>query len=454
MRFRENGAFHALNRNLNDPKLSTRLAAFASKNRLLLNARLKQHPRLLEGPLVALLVLPECRRYLDFSVKRKFFTLRVEHLARQAQPSDDDDNSINSHLSIHINRDRLFEDSMQKFKSMAGDWLVGADLRVIFEGEEGIDEGGLTREWYGLITREIFRPHYELFTPTGDGVTFQPNPQSARNPDHLTYFFFVGRVLAKALADGQLLDVHFTRTLYKHLVGMPVSFRDLKTADSGFYRNLQMLLESKLEDLGLELTFEAEPEEGVGGEPVELIPGGRHIAVTDENKDEYVKLLSHHKMTASVRDQIDAFLEGFHDVLPPELISIFNAQELELLMAGLPDIDIDDMQQNCVYSGYKQGDGTIQRFWSVLRRFNREEKALLVQFVTGSAKVPLDGFAALRGAEGVQRMGIHKAYDTSLLPTAHTCFNQLDLPDYESEDKLREMLLIALRHGSEGFGFA
>jgi E3 ubiquitin-protein ligase HUWE1 len=160
-------------------------------------------------------------------------------------------------------------------------------------------------------------------------------------------------------------------------------------------------------------------------------------------------------MTASVREQIDAFLDGFHDVVPPELISIFDAQELELLMAGLPDIDIDDMRQNCIYGGgYKQTDDTIQKFWSVLRRFNREEKAQFVQFVTGSAKVPLDGFSALRGAEGVQRMAIHKAYDASLLPTAHTCFNQLDLPEYESEDKLREMLLTALKHGSEGFGFA
>ena len=454
-RFRAGSNFQAMHRNLHNPTLSARLSTFVSKTRLLLNARLKQHPRLLEGPLVALLVLPECRRYLDFSVKRKFLTLRLERMVREQNRMHEENGSGEAQeIYLHVHRDSVFEDSMLQVLEVPGENLLGSELVVTFDGEEGVDEGGLTREWYGVLTREIFRPHYELFTPAADGVTFQLNPQSSRNPDHLRFFRFVGRVLAKAMVDGQLLDVHFTRTFYKHLLGQPVSFHDLKDADPGYYKNLQLLLAHNLEDLGLELTFTAEPEEGVGREPVELVPGGNAVAVTDANKGEYVKLLAHHKMTASVRLQIDAFLQGFHEVVPAELISIFETPELELLMCGMPEIDIDDMQANCGYSGYKQSDPTIQSFWSVLRQFTREEKALFVQFVTGSAKVPLEGFAFLRGAEGVQRMSVHKAYDTSLLPTAHTCFNQLDLPDYADEAKLREMLLVALRHGAEGFGFA
>lgn len=158
-------------------------------------------------------------------------------------------------------------------------------------------------------------------------------------------------------------------------------------------------------------------------------------------------------MTSSIKRQTDAFLEGFHDLVPPELISIFDAQELELLISGLPDIDIDDMEMHTTYNGYTRSDPTIQRLWSVLRRCSQEERALFVQFVTGSSKVPLDGFAALQGSEGIQCMSIHRCYDTDLLPAAHTCFNQLDLPAYSSEEVLREKLMISLREGSEGFGF-
>jgi len=138
--------------------------------------------------------------------------------------------------------------------------------------------------------------------------------------------------------------------------------------------------------------------------------------------------------------------------VPPELISIFDASELELLISGLPDIDLDDLRANTEYHGYKSTDPVISWMWSVLRSFNKEEKALFLQFVTGTSKVPLEGFAALQGSEGVRKFNIHKAFGAHLLPTAHTCFNQLDLPEYASEEELRERLLIAIKEGSVGFG--
>ena len=77
----------------------------------------------------------------------------------------------------------------------------------------------MTREWYSVLAREVFNAGYVLFVTTGDGVTFQPNPNSYVNPDHLSYFKFVGRIIGKAICDGHLMDAHFTRSFYKHILG-------------------------------------------------------------------------------------------------------------------------------------------------------------------------------------------------------------------------------------------
>lgn len=159
-----------------------------------------------------------------------------------------------------------------------------------------------------------------------------------------------------------------------------------------------------------------------------MIPDGRNIVVTDENKFDYVRLIAHHRMTAAIKAQIESFLDGFYELVPPELICIFSPAELELLICGLPDIDIENLKANTEYHGYRSSDEIIVWFWEALSSFTRAEKAAFIQFVTGTSKVPLGGFANLQGMRGIQRCSIHKAYgDHALLPTAHTCFNQVFL---------------------------
>jgi E3 ubiquitin-protein ligase HUWE1 len=87
---------------------------------------------------------------------------------------------------------------------------------------------------------------------------------------------------------------------------------------------------------------------------VDLIPDGQNIPVTDENKSQYIQLIAQNRTTTAIRAQIDQFLEGFHELVPPELISIFDAQELELLISGLPYIDIDDLRANTEYHNYRE----------------------------------------------------------------------------------------------------
>jgi len=141
-------------------------------------------------------------------------------------------------------------------------------------------------------------------------------------------------------------------------------------------------------------------------------------------------------------------------VIPRALIQIFSETELELLISGLPDIDVDEWKNNTELVGYSSSDPMIQWWWRAVRSFDQTEKAKLLQFITGTSKVPLEGFAHLQAVNGTQRFNIHKAYGEDRLPAAHTCFNQLDLPQYDSYERLRAQLLTAMNEGAEGFGFA
>lgn len=141
-------------------------------------------------------------------------------------------------------------------------------------------------------------------------------------------------------------------------------------------------------------------------------------------------------------------------MVPLDLLTIFNDHELELLIAGLPDINVDDLQANTEYAGYTAASQQVLWFWEVVRSFDREALAHLLQFVTGTSKVPLDGFKALQGIGGPQKFCIHRTFATTeRLPSAHTCFNQLDLPEYQSKEQLQERLRLAIHEGAEGFGF-
>ncbi|ELV12427.1 E3 ubiquitin-protein ligase HUWE1 [Tupaia chinensis] len=293
---------------------------------------------------------------------------------------------------------------------------------IVFEGEEGQDAGGLLREWYMIISREMFNPMYALFrTSPGDRVTYTINPSSHCNPNHLSYFKFVGRIVAKAVYDNRLLECYFTRSFYKHILGKSVRYTDMESEDYHFYQGLVYLLENDVSTLGYDLTFSTEVQEFGVCEVRDLKPNGANILVTEENKKEYVHLVCQMRMTGAIRKQLAAFLEGFYEIIPKRLISIFTEQELELLISGLPTIDIDDLKSNTEYHKYQSNSIQIQWFWRALRSFDQADRAKFLQFVTGTSKVPLQGFAALEGMNGIQKFQIHRDdRSTDRLPSAHT----------------------------------
>ncbi|CCU99557.1 unnamed protein product [Malassezia sympodialis ATCC 42132] len=422
-------------------RMEREFANFTEKHRKILNLMVRQNPALMSGSFALLVRNP---KVLDFDNKRNYFSQQL-HKGRREHYTP---------LSLTVRRQHVFYDSFQYFHRKTGPEIKHGKLNVRFHNEEGVDAGGVTREWFQVLSREMFNPDYALFQPcAADRTTYQPNRMSAVNDMHLSFFKFIGRVIGKAIYDGRLLDAYFTRSFYKHILGRKVDYKDLEAVDPEYYNSIEWMLHNDITDV-LELTFAVEDEVFGVTQVVELKPEGASIPVTEENKHEYVRLVTEQRLTNSIRSQIDAFLEGFHEVIPRPLIQLFSEQELELLISGLPDIDVDEWKNNTELQGYSSGDPMIQWWWRAVRSFDQTQKAKLLQFITGTSKVPLEGFAHLQGVNGTQRFSIHRAFGEDRLPAAHTCFNQLDLPTYDSYEKLRSQLLVAMNEGAEGFGFA
>ncbi|KAL3077913.1 hypothetical protein niasHS_013442 [Heterodera schachtii] len=422
---------------------------FAEKHRSVLNQILRGNTQNLEGSAFA--ILTHFPKLLDFDVKREYFHKELKKMDERSRYDHED-------VEICVRRSHLFGDSFRALNRLSpNDWK--ARLYIIFEGEEGHDAGGLLREWYSVITREIFNPNYALFiTAPGDRVTYMINKTSYVNRKHLDYFRFVGRVIAKAIYDNKQLDCYFTRAFYKHILDKHVRYQDIESEDPGLFKWLEFLLNNAVEDFGTELTFTVKVEEFGVRSTRQLLENGNRTTVTDANKYEYVHLMCQMKTKGSIRQQLNAFLEGFYEVIPYRRrfrSGNGGSEKLELLIAGLPNIDIDDLCANTEYKTYTRTSPQIQWFWRALKAFDVEDKAKFLQFVTGTSKVPLQGFSHLEGMNDVQKFTIQKdTLSNNRLPSAHTCFNQLDLPEYPDYETLHKKLLLAIRECSEGFAFA
>nr|XP_033793146.1 E3 ubiquitin-protein ligase HACE1 isoform X1 [Geotrypetes seraphini] len=437
---------------------SPRFIEFVCKHDDVLKCFVTRNPKIIFDHFHFLLECPELMSRFMHIIKAQPFKERCEwfyeHLLAGQPDSDMVHRPVSESDILLVHRDSIFRSSCEVvFKSNCQKLKQGIAVR--FHGEEGMGQG-VVREWFDILSNEIINPDYALFTQSADGTTFQPNSNSSVNPDHLNYFRFAGEILGLALYHRQLVNIYFTRSFYKHILGIPVNYQDVASIDPEYAKNLQWILDNDISDLGLELTFSVETDVFGAMEEVPLKPGGSSILVTQENKAEYVQLVTELRMTRAIQPQINGFLQGFHMFIPPSLIQLFDEYELELLLSGMPEIDVQDWIRNTEYtSGYERDDPVIQWFWEVVQELTQEERILLLQFVTGSSRVPHGGFAYIMGGSGLQNFTVAAvAYTPNLLPTSSTCINMLKLPEYPSKEILKDRLLVALRCGSYGYTMA
>ncbi|XP_074956409.1 E3 ubiquitin-protein ligase NEDD4 isoform X2 [Phalacrocorax aristotelis] len=376
----------------------------------------------------------------DYKRKYEFFRKKLK------KQSD-----IPNRFEMKIHRTTILEDSYRRIIAVKKADFLKARLWIEFDGEKGLDYGGVAREWFFLLSKEMFNPYYGLFEYSAtDNYTLQINPNSGLcNEDHLSYFKFIGRVAGMAVYHGKLLDAFFIRPFYKMMLQKPITLHDMESVDSEYYNSLRWILEN--DPIELDLRFIVDEELFGQTHQHELKSGGSEIVVTNKNKRDYIHLVIQWRFVSRVQKQMAAFKEGFFELIPQDLIKIFDENELELLMCGLGDVDVADWKLHTKYkNGYNINHQVIQWFWKAVLTMDSEKRIRLLQFVTGTSRVPMNGFSELYGSNGPQLFTVEQWGTPEKLPRAHTCFNRLDLPPYDSFEDLWDKLLLAIEN-TQGF---
>jgi hypothetical protein len=366
-------------------------------------------------------------------------------------------------------------------------------VRVVYQGEEGVDAGGVFREWADGCAallhsnqppgaeKELEKMRDEavvedivasLLEPSPDGSLLpRACPKDAFTDMRHMILFAIGRFMALAITQVNPVNLPLSRCLYKVLMGEAISPDDVKRIDPSFFKHR---VEAVMKEGGVaemeavlcdDLFFVGVPIEGEEtSDPVELCENGRTRKVTEKNKREYVRLLVEHYLIGHCREEVAFIMEGFYDVLPRKVLHgvsdgdayvvakdcRLTALDLELLVTGMPDIDVTDWRQHCRggLTTEPQHEALREWWWEVLADMDLERRAKLLAFACGNSRLPAGGFASLRPPFCVEVVGA----PTSHLPSAHTCFNMLELPNYTSKEELAERVSKALDVDA-GFGF-
>ena len=356
---------------------------------------------------------------------------------------------------LQFERERLSEDSWMQLSVLNSEGMR-KEFQILFDGEIASDAGGVLKEWISKLNSELLAHDFGLFRLTStELVSYRFQPLLKGSLIHMAQLY--GLLLGKALLEGVPVHSPLSKVLFKSLLRKQIDFEDLRFVDIQLYKSLKFMLENDITDVIFEtfcvneVSFEFQEKQ-----ISELKPRGSGIPVTESNKREYVELRARWELEKSAEKATNALLRGFYTVIPEELLRNFLPEELELAICGLSFIDVSDWESNTEYrGGYHPAHRVILWFWQVLQDLPQTQLVKLLQFVTGTTRLPVEGFSMLKTLRGdPAKFTIEAVQYTpqNTYPRAHTCFNRLDLPQYPSPQEMQSRLLYVILNHSEGFG--
>ena len=353
---------------------------------------------------------------------------------------------------ININRDKLIESSIEELSKVN----LYREIKVKFKGEEEGDAGGIMREWLTSLFKEFQKPENKLFTKA-DTKDYSIKVYNDKNysKNKLKIFEFIGKIFVLALLNDLTINSCFNIYIYKIILDEPVELEELFFIDSEIYHSIQKL--KNLQDFSnLELYFAENEKNEVGDVNVlNLILDGANVPVNKENMEYYFQKKIEYIMNKD-RDYINHIKKSLFSYIPESLIKIFSANELELMLNGTPFIDVTDWIENTEYEGYSPSDEIIINFWDIVKELPQEKLSRLLQFSTGSTRVPVGGFKSLQSNRGniapfsIYKMEYEKGKRNYI--KARTCFNRINLPNFPDKEKLLEGINFVIDNEILGFG--
>ena len=354
---------------------------------------------------------------------------------------------IEPYLVVRVHRASIVQDTLNQFVYLPDD-AFKKPLRVEFIGEDGVDEGGVRKEFFQVIIRNLLNPDYAMFLTDEDANTLFFNPDTMiESPE----YELIGILLGVAIYNGVILDLPSPLVVYKMLLGVEPTFDDLRSAKPAVASSLQQFLEmAPREVAAMEQAWALTYDTYLFGErnvkTVPLKPGGEDLTVTYEQRAEYVQAYAHWWLQDGVKESFGAFRSGFLKVCGGKVLNMLRPEELELLACGNPVLDFDALEASSVYAdGFTKDSPAIINLWKVVHSLDDDGKRRFLKFVSGSDRAPVNGLGSLRMVVSPN------GDDSERLPTSHTCFTHLLLPQYNTLEKLRDRLLLAIEN-TEGFG--
>uniref|UniRef100_A0AAQ5XYX5 HECT domain-containing protein n=1 Tax=Amphiprion ocellaris TaxID=80972 RepID=A0AAQ5XYX5_AMPOC len=354
--------------------------------------------------------------------------------------------SVNPCLILIVRRENIVGDTMEVLrKSKNVDYKK--PLKVIFVGEEAVDAGGVRKEFFLLIMKELLDPKYGMFRYYEESrlIWF-----SNKTFEDIDLFNLIGVICGLAIYNLTIVELNFPVALYKKLLKRKPTLDDLKELMPDVGRSLQQLLDYTEDDLEETfcLNFTITEENYGATEVLELVPNGEDINVNKSNRQDFVNAYVDYIFNTSVAPLFECFYAGFHKVCGGKVLELFQPNELQAMVIGNTNYDWTELEKSTEYKGeYWTDHPTIRLFWEVFHDLPLEKKKQFLLFLTGSDRIPILGMKNLKLV--IQPTGGGEHY----LPVAHTCFNLLDLPKYTSLETLREKLLQAIDH-NQGFNLA
>lgn len=411
-----------------------------------------QYPFLLSIASKRAILNYDSRRQMESKARDAFFDSIISRRA------------IEQFLVVTARRHCLVEDSLRAISEVSGTEDIKKGLRIVFKGEEGFDAGGLRKEWFLLLVRELFNPDYGLFVQREDSQYCYFNPNSFEDSEK---YSLIGVVFGLAIYNDTILDAALPSFVFRKLLAAApalsatsppsqqprptghYTLEDVAQYDPGLARGLRAMLQDDYDPGEVDESYFVINVERYGSfRTEELCPGGKERRLTKANRREFVTLYTRYLLDTAVARQFEPFKRGFFKVCGGNALSLFRPEEIELLVRGSPELDVPSLKAVAEYTGWPSKDPAteqvIQWFWEIFEEASADNQRQLLFFVTGSDRIPVGGATSLKIL--IQ----YRVEEPTWLPSAQTCFNKILLPRYEDRAAMEAKLWTAVRE-SGGF---